>query len=205
VISVRTIDRARFRDGCGTLWDLAQAGLQPQLVVGIRSGGWWVVEAMIAARAPANVVFLPLTCRRPTSDIKGGSATFRFLLRVLPYFILNILRTVEYYLLTLPRCRAARRHGVDDQRIPDPAEIGAIRAAARDLPADVRVLVVDDSIDSGATLHAVMRQLRELLPPAAELRTAAFTVLGPYPVVAADFALYQRVNCRFPWSYDFHG
>ena len=160
---------------------------------------------MIAARAPANVLFLPLTCRRPSSDIKGGSATFRFLLRVLPYFILNMLRTIEYYLLTLPRCRAARRHGIDDQRVPDPAEIGAIRAAARGLPADVRVLVVDDSLDSGATLRAVVRQLRELLPPAADLRTAAFTVLGPYPVVAADYFLYQRVNCRFPWSYDFHG
>ena len=205
MIRIRTIDREQFRDGCGKLWDLAHAGFQPQLVVGVRAGGWWVVEAMIAARAPAQVVFLPLTCRRPSSDRKGESATFRFLLRVLPYFILNMLRTLEYYLLTLPRCRAARRDGVDDQRIPDPTEVAALRAAARDLPANVRVLVVDDSLDSGATLHAVMRQLRGLLPSTAELRTAAFTVLGPYPVVPADFSLYQRVNCRFPWSYDFHG
>jgi hypothetical protein len=47
--------------------------------------------------------------------------------------------------------------------------------------------------------------LRAALPPQAVVRTAAFTVLGPAPIVAADFSLLQRINCRFPWSYDFHG
>lgn len=205
MIRIATVDRERFTRECGELWDLANAAFRPQLVIGIRSGGWWVAEAMQSARAPNGVEFLPLTCRRPSSAVKGESTAFKWLLKTLPYFVLNGMRLAEYYLLTLPRCRAARKHGAGVLKVADPAELTAIRDAIARLPADVRTLVVDDSLDSGATFVSVTRQLRELLPANAELRIAAFTVLGPDPIVSADFSLYQRVNCRFPWSYDFHG
>ena len=65
MIRVRTVGRERFAAGCGELWDLANATFRPRLVIGIRSGGWWVAEAMRTARDVPGVVFLPLTCRRP--------------------------------------------------------------------------------------------------------------------------------------------
>jgi hypoxanthine phosphoribosyltransferase len=205
MIKVQTVGHEQFREGCGRLWDIAQQTFRPDLVVGIRSGGWRVAEEMKTTRAPRDVVFVPLTCRRPTSDVKGNSQTFKLVLKVLPYFVLDGLRLVEYYALTLPRCRAVVKHGAGEPRVSDPAEVDAIRAAAAGLPPGARVLVVDDSLDSGATLVSVITTLRSVLPPDVEVRTAAFTVLGPTPIVDADFFLYRHINCRFPWSYDFHG
>jgi hypoxanthine phosphoribosyltransferase len=204
VIRVRTVGRREFRQECGRLWDRVQHSFQPQLVIGVRSGGWWVAEEMRLARQVSGVVFAPLTCRRPTSELKGRSRALRFVLQVLPYFMLDGLRLLEYYALTLPRCRKVARQGFE-ARIADREELAAVQRAIASLPIEVRVLVVDDSLDSGATLASVVAMLRAALPPQAVVRTAAFTVLGPAPIVAADFSLLQRINCRFPWSYDFHG
>jgi hypoxanthine phosphoribosyltransferase len=205
MIKIQTIDRQAFREGCGRLWDISQQGFQPNLVVGVRSGGWCVAEEMKVARNPPGVLFVPLTCRRPTSDVKGKSALFLWSLKVLPYPILNLLRLVEYYALTLPRCRAVRRTGAAELRVADEIELAGIRDAVAALRSDARVLIVDDSLDSGATLAIVIKTVRSLLPAQSIVRTAAYTVLGPAPIVEADFFLYQRINCRFPWSYDFHG
>jgi hypothetical protein len=205
MIRVRTVGRREFGENCGRLWDLAERSFHPQLVIGIRAGGWWVAEEMRRTRAPRGVLFAPLTCRRPTSDVKGKSRLFLFALKVLPYFVLDGLRLLEYYALTLPRCRAVTKRGAGEPHTPDVGELDAIRAAGAALPEDAHVLVVDDSLDSGATLAGVLDTLRRVLPAQAALRTAAFTVLGPAPIVEADFFLYRRINFRFPWSYDFHG
>jgi len=205
MIRVQTVGRQEFREGCGQLWDIVQRAFQPDLVVGIRAGGWWVAEEMKRTRNPLGVQFVPLTCRRPTSDAKGKSRAFKLVLKVLPYFLLDILRYIEYYALTLPRCRAVVKNGAGESRVPETSEVDAIRSAAARLRPGAHVLVVDDSLDSGATLASVIKILRSVLPPDTAVRTAAFTVLGPAPIVDADFSLYHRINCRFPWSYDFHG
>jgi len=135
LIRVRTASRENFRSDCGRLWDLAAAQFKPNLVVGVRSGGWWTAEAMKAARTPSGVLFLPFTCRRPSTAAKDNSKTFKLLLKILPYFVLNILRLVEYYLITLPRCRAAQKAPKAERRVPDSAELDAIKAAVAGLGA----------------------------------------------------------------------
>ena len=205
MIRVRTVGRNAFDTECARLWDMVRRRFPPHLVVGIRSGGWWVAEAMRAAATPAGVAFLPLTFRRPTTGTKEHSRLFRLALRHLPYLVLDALRRIEYYAVTLPRCRSVREGGHRLTATADPAEMAAIRTAAGTLPPNARVLVVDDSLDSGATLWSVVTTLRGELPADAVIQTAAFTVLGPSPIVRADFYLYHRINCRFPWSYDFHG
>jgi len=205
MITVRTIDRGGFAVECTRLWQMVRRRFPPDMVIGIRSGGWWVAEAMRAAGAPASVQFLPLTFRRPATGTKEHSRLLRAALRHLPYPVLDALRRVEYYVVTLPRCRAVRAGGPRLSTTPDPAEMAGIHLAAGRLPANARVLVVDDSLDSGATLWNVLTTLRTVLPADAVIQTAAFTVLGPAPIVPADFFLYHRINFRFPWSYDFHG
>lgn len=204
MIRIRTVGRAQFRNDCGRLWDSVERECSPTVVVGIRSGGWWVAKEMNLARSDSGAVFLPLTCRRPGTAAKERSQLFRFLVRVLPYFVLNELRRLEYYFVTLPRCRSARG-GMHNTPLIESAELSAIRQATALLPAGACVLVVDDSLDSGATLWNVMTALRDVVPADVRILTAAFTVLGPSPIVPADFSLYQRINCRFPWSFDFHG
>jgi len=121
MIRVQTVGRQEFREGCGQLWDIVQRAFQPDLVVGIRAGGWWVAEEMKRTRNPLGVQFVPLTCRRPTSDAKGKSRAFKLVLKVLPYFLLDILRYIEYYALTLPRLpRGRQERGRGNRVCPRP-------------------------------------------------------------------------------------
>ena len=205
MIRIRTVGYVQFHEDCGRLWDSIVQKCSPAMVVGIRSGGWWVAKEMMAARSSPGATFLPLTCRRPGTATKERSRLFRGLVRILPYVVLDGLRRLEYYFVTLPRCRSAQDTGRHKTSVLEPAELTAIRAAAAELPPEACVLVVDDSLDSGATLWNVISALRSVLPTDVAMFTAAFTVLGPAPIVAADFSLYRRINCRFPWSFDFHG
>ncbi len=205
MIRVRTVDHGAFGSECARLWHMVRQQFPPYLVVGIRSGGWWVAEAMRAADISPGIAFLPLTIRRPVTSTKEHSRLFRLALRHLPYPVLDAMRRVEYYAVTLPRCRSVSQGGLRHSATADPAELADVKAAAAQLPPNARVLVVDDSLDSGATLWNVVTTLRQVLPDDASIQTAAFTVLGPAHIVAADFFLYHRINFRFPWSYDFHG
>jgi hypoxanthine phosphoribosyltransferase len=68
-----------------------------------------------------------------------------------------------------------------------------------------RVLVVDDAIDSGATMATVVEQLRDAVGDGGEVRTAVLTITTRTAVFQPDFTLYRQTLCRFPWSHDFQG
>jgi hypoxanthine phosphoribosyltransferase len=66
----------------------------------------------------------------------------------------------------------------------------------------VRVLIVDDSVDTGATMLHVMDTLRRQAGVPVTLATAAITVTTERPLVAPDYVLLRQQLCRFPWSLD---
>jgi hypoxanthine phosphoribosyltransferase len=68
-----------------------------------------------------------------------------------------------------------------------------------------RVAVVDDAVDSGATLACVMRTLRESLPASVEVRSAVITTTRLPELTAGhpDFKIYDLTLLRFPWSFDY--
>lgn len=64
------------------------------------------------------------------------------------------------------------------------------------------ILIVDDAVDSGATLLAVVEAVR-IDMPGAEVRSAVITQTTPSPVITPDYTLYNnRTLIRFPWSMD---
>lgn len=166
----------------------------PALLVGVRTGGLVVAEAMARAAATATAV-LPLTCRRPGTRLKSRIPGLRKMLALLPEPLRDSLREAEHRLVS------GRRRHADPPRV-DRAEALAIAAWLASARGSARVLVADDAVDSGTTLAAVLRTLREVCPPATELRAAAITVTLDDPVVEPDYALYRGVLCRFPWSFD---
>jgi hypoxanthine phosphoribosyltransferase len=172
---------------------LVERDFSPDLVVGVRTGGLVVAEAMVCASASLPPV-LPLTCRRPGTKLKSRLPGLKTVLSVLPGPLLDAMRQAEHHLVS-PRRKQANPPAVDPE---EAAAIGAWLAKARCL----RVLVADDAVDSGATLAAVLSALRRVAPPATELRSAAMTVTMPDPIVEPDYALYRGVLCRFPWSFD---
>lgn len=63
------------------------------------------------------------------------------------------------------------------------------------------VLLVDDAVDSGETMAAVIDFLKRAKP---ELRihTAVITTTMSDPLTPPEFTLYHETLVRFPWSMD---
>jgi predicted amidophosphoribosyltransferase len=163
------------------------------MLIGIPTGGMHVANAMAAAADGLPVI--PLTCRRPSSQRKSWPAV-RKLIAALPRPALDRLRLLEHALLT------SRAVAADNTRSFDAKEYDALLAAIAVAGPRPSLLVVDDAVDTGATLSAVLRTVARCAPAGATIRSAAITVTTSRPLVSTDYALYREKLCRFPWSLD---
>ena len=191
---IRTLDPAEFDVACVALMHLIESDYAPDLVVGVRTGGLLVAEAMTRA-ASASVPAMPLTCRRPSTGLKSRIPGLQAMLGAMPEALRNGLRHAEHHLMS------RRRKSASSPPV-DRAEAEAIGTWLAETPDATRVLVADDAVDTGVTLATVLRTLRDGCPPGTQLRTAVITVTLDNPVVEPDYALYRGVLCRFPWSFD---
>jgi uncharacterized protein len=201
---VRTLRQPAFDAACAELRRLVEADYAPSLIVGIRTGGLIVARSMVGG-VSAPLPVLPLTCRRPATGVKSRLPLLRALLTGLPQPTTDLLRRVEHRLATASRAvRAAQGQAPDAAQPPQiaHAEAEAIAGWIARSSEPARILVADDAVDSGATLAAVLQRLRELCPPATEIRSAAITQTFDHPIVSPDYALYRDTLCRFPWSFD---
>jgi hypoxanthine phosphoribosyltransferase len=193
--SVITLKQPAFDAACASLMRMVMADYEPTLLIGIRTGGLVVAEAMARSLSQPLVV-LPLTCRRPGTATKSRLPLLHEVLGALPRGVVDAMRIVEHRLLASRRKRSAKAPSVDHN---EAAAIVALLAERRETH---RLLVVDDAVDSGATLAAVMELLRSQCPSGTEICTAVITVTLASPRVMPDFVLHHRVLCRFPWSFD---
>ena len=189
-----TLRPAEFDAACADLMRMVECDFAPDLLVGVRTGGYIVAEAMARAAA-RSIPVLPLTCRRPTTRFKSLIPGLKPILARLPRPLLDRLRQAEHQLLA-GRRRQARLPPVDRH------EAAAIGEWVTRSPRMTRMLVVDDAVDSGGTLATVLKTLPRVCPPGAQPRTAVITVTTENPAVEPDYALYRGVLCRFPWSFD---
>ena len=196
VRGVVTFTPADFDAACRRLLDIASRFGDPDLVVGIHSGGWHVARAMARA-LPAATPVLGVTCRRPGTSAKQRMPLLRPVLRCLPRFASDTLRRLEHHLVTARRRPETRRALVLDQ-----VELMALAAELAVWPQARRLLVVDDAVDSGVTLDCVLRALHDLVPARVRVESAVITVTTPAPAVLPDYTLYRGALCRFPWSMD---
>jgi len=205
---VRTITPEGLRhSGAELLAKAAAAGFVPDLIIGVRTGGYYLAEQMEDVLAH-KVPLLPITCRRPGTAKKEKSGLFKRVLRHMPYLVTNPLRIAEHIYLTSGQKSKPRK-----EFNPPEEEVLALRAKLAELQAGlgrpVRILIADDAIDSGATLVAVKSlveaEARLAAPAGADVRLAAVTVTTKAPLIEPDFLLYRMVLCRFSWSFDYHG
>ncbi|HTW72132.1 MAG TPA: phosphoribosyltransferase family protein [Acetobacteraceae bacterium] len=195
---INTLDPPRFAAACASLMQQAMDRFDPDVLVGVRTGGLVVAEAM-ADSVQNRVPVMPLTCRRASTSAKSRFGLLPAVLAVLPQAVVDGLRWLEHRLLSALRRRKSTPQEIDHAEAMAIGEYLTAHAAAR------RVLVVDDAVDSGVTLSTVLRLLREAAPGGTELRSAVVTVTLDQPLVEPDFALYRGVLCRFPWSFDAAG
>jgi hypoxanthine phosphoribosyltransferase len=178
------------------LVELARSdGFHPDALIGIETGGMRVVEAM--STPPGTV--LSCRVRRPSTQAKERSVVEKTLRR-LPYAISNQIRLLEDSLL-------ARKPPMVTAPTPEfAAQVAQIADHVRS-SAITKVLVVDDAVDSGATLATVMQTLRGALPIGTEVRSGVLTRTRTEQQVveAPDYTVHRLVLLRFPWSFDYRG
>jgi hypoxanthine phosphoribosyltransferase len=193
---VETLDPDRLKQTALALYAKAAADFHPQIVIGVRTGGYHIAELMQAGFEP-GVRLLDVTCRRPGTHKKSQSSLFQRTLKLLPRFINDRLRIVEHRMLL-------QRHATvqqSERTIPD-SELAAIAVALDGLDA-ARILVVDDAVDSGSTLLTVTKKIGAIASAHATIRTAAVTLTTRTSLIEPDYVIYRDVLCRFPWSFDF--
>ena len=118
------------------------------------------------------------------------------MLKLLPYPLLDAMRIIEAVLLSLGR-HAKGRADHTEAMLPD-GLISNLRK--KESP---EILIIDDAIDSGDTLSAIVESLRKTNPDTS-ITTAVMTETTLHPRVRADYTLYRnRTLIRFPWSNDY--
>lgn len=185
---VITLHPQSLAEACHTLALRVQAaGCRPSLIIGIQSGGAEVARLMRADFA--GVPYTEVRISRPSTRQKGQGMTHR-LLKALPLWLCDVLRIAE------------SRVGEWRSRGALPERIGQVTVDAC-VPEGGTILLIDDAIDTGATIHALRQQLAARYPSAV-IRVAVITVTTAHPVCDADYCLYHnRTLCRFPWSNDY--
>lgn len=159
----------------------------PDVILGIRNGGVAVAAAFSAYFPGTRLGYV--SARRPSTGKKEKMRLKRFL-RHLPVRLLDNLRILE--------ARFLAYSGNPDREVnldisPEIFELMAVPST--------KVVVVDDAVDSGYTLQAVIGELSRITT--AKLFTAAITATTSAPAVKPDVTLFNdNVLVRFPWSMD---
>src|SRR4051812_22634451 len=113
---VVSLDQDDFDAACAELMRVTQTGFHPDIILGIRTGGYHVGESMSKADG-GRLPLLPITCRRPSTKYKPFSAVARKLVAGLPRPILDQLRVVEHRLLTRKPAAPAKPYHFDEAEL----------------------------------------------------------------------------------------
>lgn len=164
------------------------------LMVGVRRGGEFFADAL-EKFLPENYckARINVTLQRPST--RGKGARLAAVLGNTPLWMLNSARRLEAWWLRM-KTRHAKRPDTRKMVVDNEKELPILNA-------DSRILLVDDAIDSGATIKVVCNNLREMYVNP-QIKIAVVTVTTDSSVVEPNFCKYHnRTLVRFPWSIDY--
>lgn len=197
---VVTLNNEALEEHARRLADMvaADGGLY-DVIIGVRRGGSIVCDAFCRHFPKSCYGFrADVSLQRPSTKKKGGRVGT--LLKRLPYRMLNLMRMAESRLLELKNRHSALqsvRESVHMVELPD-----SLRSLLKEKDTP-EILIIDDAIDSGNTLSAIIRSLKEMNPKL-QTKAAVITETTPSPCLRADYKIYRdRTLIRFPWSNDY--
>ena len=177
---VKTLYPELFKQTCHVLREKVEAsGFQPDAVIAIPRAGVWIQDA-----AWTDFPRFPVKLIRPS---KGKlKKLVSGVIKRLPLRLRDNIRIWEARKLV-------KRHG-------HMTNTGIILPT---LPDNVsKILLIDDAVDSGATLKAIVEKFKAEYPNA-EIRSAVITLTYPQAVYKPDYCIYNNLTLiRTPWSID---
>ncbi len=192
---VKTLLGDDFIESCHCLGLSVSKSFQPDIVIGVLTGGGYVGrEVSKYLNRSKEHIYAEVHVQRKDTKKKGKGLVHK-ILQTLPYFLLNWLRMAEmHYEVIKAKKGNPKREGV----ISFSDEV----VECLNSNAYSKVLIVDDAIDTGATLKLVKDKIIETYPEAI-VRIAVITVTSNYPLIDADYCIFHdRTLVRFPWSND---
>lgn len=194
-LRVETLNNKGLQDAAISLNNLIFKDFIPDIIIGIRSGGYVVAEIM-AKEAPHKPILLAISRRRTSTQTKSKIKGLKNILGLLPYAVTDRLRIWEHKKLNRKPASEAKPF------VPDADELSALKAALQ-TQKNNKILIIDDAVDSGATMKAVLDLVQSVADSACLIRSAAITLTTEHPLIQPDYKLYKNVLIRFPWSFDF--
>ncbi|MEZ5690276.1 MAG: phosphoribosyltransferase [Rickettsiales bacterium] len=193
-LKVITLDQKEFTQAARGLNDAVFVGFKPDVIVGIRTGGYILAEIM--SKEAGDIPLLAISKQRASTKTKSKVKGLKNLLGSLPYCITDQLRIVEHKKLN------SKPPIPDRNFVPNHKELEELRNFLKNNKIK-NILIVDDAVDSGATMLAVYELIYAEAGEECSVKTAAITVTTENPLIKTDYTLYQNVLCRLPWSFDF--
>lgn len=183
-MKVISLDSNRLAALCSELLEKAATdNFRPDLILGIRTGGA-ELGRVIHSVTPYPCSCLECSTLRPATARKKRMPAALF--RHLPIFLLDWMRILEAKLSFSYKSRIK----IESVCLPD------------NLNSYKKILIVDDAVDSGATLHTVIEAVKHAAPDA-EICSAAITVTSENPVKMPDYFIFHNSTLiRFSWSMD---
>lgn len=188
---VVTLLDGKFEKACHCLSVEISNSYKPDIIVGVLTGGGYVGREV--SRAWPETQYTEIRVQRKDT-VKKEAGIRHVVLQSLPYFMLNWLRMAE---MVYEDIKAKKSNPKREGKVELSAEIDAqLREKGKN------ILLVDDAIDTGATLKLIKDTLTERYP-LAKIKIAVITVTSNYPLIDADYYLFHdRTLVRFPWSND---
>jgi len=180
-----------FDNACKELRILVEKTYHPDMIVGIATGGAVVLSKMGYEN---DIKTLVIKKQRPFTRTKE-KYKFHSWLPYLPEKINNLLRMIELGFNEYQFNKSTIKNKNSDKVV-------ILSGNIDELYESKKILIVDDSVDSGSTLKSCMEYICTKVPETAEIRTASINVTFKYPEITPTYSLYNRTIVRYPWAND---
>ena len=192
-MKVKTLYTEDFNKECLLLGHDIFADYDPDVIIGVLNGGGYVGRQIVQV-SPKETTYVEVKIQRDGTTKKEKGLIHR-ILQSLPYGVLNILRILESIVLEYKsKKNNTKRKGTI--KLPD--NVVSFLSDGE----NKKVLLVDDAIDSGATLLLIKQYLMSKFENI-DVKIAVITITTKLPLLVADYyRYYNRTLIRFPWSND---
>ncbi|NNL16568.1 MAG: hypothetical protein HKO81_08005 [Flavobacteriaceae bacterium] len=191
-MKVITLNKAIFSKKCSELF--SKLDIEPDLVIGILNGGGYVMEEYRNYKPHTSAFFQTVAIKR-NNNLKRNYIAI-FLLKILPYNLLNMLRIYE-----------SEKADKSIKKLKDSNLMNIKLGISLDFLSNEsikNILIVDDAIDTGKTMLIVKNNLQKIFPKT-KISTAVISWTIERSIVKPDYYLYENALIRFPWSIDYKG
>lgn len=167
------------------------------VIIGIATGGIYVSRPIQEKflNKDWNGKYYEVKLSRQSTDIKKKLKVGK-ILRLLPYFILNLLRNIEVFIMEKKKSKSYDNS--KENKIEFSKELESTLKTSKS------VLLIDDAIDTGSTILAIKNVIKEINAHI-DVKVAVLTVTHEHPFIEPDFMIFGRVILRCPWAEDYKG